>query len=165
MFQLGSRGSVPPSIQSWGCLFLLTSALQPGNVSRALVCAGEDERHLALAEQLRVRSTKFGPGLSLCKHALLAGKSQVPWSNSYSEFDDSQNEGKVMTKEADDALKVLREVRERLITQRREIAHRLTGGGGGADLAKSFVDAEVTIEAVDRAIQDEEGLETSIFER
>ena len=70
-----------------------------------------------------------------------------------------------MTKEADDALKVLHEVRERLITQRREIAHRLTGGGGGADLAKSFVDAQVTIEAVDRAIQDEEGLETSIFER
>ena len=70
-----------------------------------------------------------------------------------------------MTKEADDALKELREVRERLITQRREIAHRLTGGGGGGDLAKSFVDAQVTIEAVDRAIQDEEGSQSSIYEK
>ena len=62
-----------------------------------------------------------------------------------------------MTKDADDAVRVLRDVRARLTTQRREIADRLRGGGGGGDLAKSFVDVQVAIEAVDRAIQDEGG--------
>ena len=76
---------------------------------------------------------------------------------------------KTMTKN-EDALQVLRDVRERLTTQRREIAVRLTRDStedvaNGFNATGSFVEAQAAIEAVDRAIKDEESSQPSVFER
>jgi hypothetical protein len=58
-------------------------------------------------------------------------------------------------------VEVLKRARENFVRKRREMAEQMVpSGAAAAHFSPSFTELQVAIEAIDRAIQDEEGLPT-----